>query len=383
VHRWRVTLFYLLALSLAACETAEVHTRVNGADTQPLVIEQDASPEDLYFELVRLHSVGLIDLNRISALQASMDEVDARYEGTEDHHEQLRQLLAATLRRTHGELRRGEDRALLEAREGQAYARRMHRAGVHEAQQYAEGTLLIAGMMGVPTSEGDVVLMVAVPVGGYVVVKVAGVTLKRVPFLLRKFRTADEVVDGAKALGLRPRYAATQEELRALAGDAAAKAADDLPSHIGTGNGQEGGKVNPWNPTDRKDNCTACVTSVLHNSLKGYFEHSAKEIEKLFGYTGRERRFTPQDSLRYIEKATGLVASQKPVSMLGTKVPVGHYAIFTRWEGGAYQHVIYGRVTLTGRVVIFDPQSMTHLTYEQMLKEYGGKARPYLLESAE
>jgi hypothetical protein len=120
VHDWRSALFYLLTLSLAACETADINTRMDGADTQPLVIEQDAPPEDLYFELVRLHSAGLIDPTRMSALQASMDEVDARYEGTGDHHEQLRQLLAATLRRTHGELRRGEDRALLEAREGQA-----------------------------------------------------------------------------------------------------------------------------------------------------------------------------------------------------------------------------------------------------------------------
>ncbi len=382
MHRWKPALLCLLAVSLAACETAGVHARTDSPDPQPFVIDQEASPEDLYFEVVRLHSTGLLDSSRLTSLQTSLDEVDARYEGTEDHREQLRQVIVSTLRRTYDELRHGQDRTLLEAREGQAYAQRLNHAGAREAQHYAEGTLLVAGMLGVPTSKGDVVLMVAVPIGGYVVMKVTGVTLKRVPFLLRKFKTADELMDSAKALGLRPRYAATQAEVRRLAGHEAAEAVEGLP-HIGTGTEQRGGQFNPWNPSDRKDNCTACVASVLHNSLEGYFKYSAHDIEKLFGYTGRERRFTPQDSLRYLEKVTGLKASQKPVSMLGAKAPVGHYAIFTRWEDGAYQHVVYGRVTLTGRVVVFDPQSLAHLTYEQMLEEYGGKARPYLLELAE
>ena len=116
----------------------------------------------------------------------------------------------------------------------------------------------------------------------------------------------------------------------------------------------------------------------------GYFEHSsADELERLFGYTGRERRFDPEKSLRYIEKATGLKASSKPVAMVGDRAPVGHYAVFTRWENGGYRHVMYGRVAPTGRVTIFDPQSMTHMSYEQMLKQNGGKALPYLLEAAE
>ncbi|HYO55217.1 hypothetical protein [Archangium sp.] len=102
--RWRSALFYLLAVSLAACETADVNTRLDSSGAQPLVIEQDTSPKDLYFEVVRLHSAGLLDSSRMAALQTNLDEVDARYEGTEDHLEQLRQLLAATLRRTHREL---------------------------------------------------------------------------------------------------------------------------------------------------------------------------------------------------------------------------------------------------------------------------------------
>ena len=63
--------------------------------------------------------------------------------------------------------------------------------------------------------------MVAVPVGGYVVVKVGGMALERAAFMLRRLRSVDDVVDRAKALGLRPRYAASETELRAVAGDAA------------------------------------------------------------------------------------------------------------------------------------------------------------------
>ncbi|WNG24542.1 hypothetical protein F0U62_11305 [Cystobacter fuscus] len=378
--QWKPVLLCFLAVSLAACEAPEANTRTSSADAKPFFIDQDASPEDLYFEVARLQSAGLVDSGRMRALQASLDEVDARYEGSEDHREQLRQVIATTLRRTYDELRRGEDRALVEAREGQAYAQRLHQTGVREAQQYAEGSLLVAGMLGVPTSKGDVLLMVVVPVGGHVVMKMAGVALKHVPFLLRRFRTADEVVEGAKKLGLRPRYVSTREELRQLEGDAAAKALDNLPPHVGAGGGRSVGKENRWNPSARNDNCTACVASVIRNSLEGYFKYSADEIERLFGYTGRERRFTPQGSLDYLVQATGMKASPQPVSMLDKGAPVGHYAVFTRWEDGNYHHVVYGRVTLTGQVNIFDPQTMEHMTYQQMLKKYG-KAMPYLLEA--
>ncbi|WP_043432660.1 hypothetical protein [Cystobacter fuscus] len=77
--------------------------------------------------------------------------------------------------------------------------------------------------------------------------------------------------------------------------------------------------------------------------------------------------------------AGGLKASSKPIAMLDPKSPVGHYVVFTRWDGD-YQHVVYGRVTLTRRVIIYDPQSMERMTYQEMLKRYG-KAKTYLLEA--
>ncbi|PTL84945.1 hypothetical protein DAT35_07810 [Vitiosangium sp. GDMCC 1.1324] len=375
----------LLAAALSGCGSADRSVRPDDASARVYEAEADASPEELYFELVRLHSAGLLEPGRMDAIRRTLDELDGRYEeGTEAHHEQMRVALASALRRALRDMRRGEDAAVAEAwYEGHAYAGKLYRAGVREAERHAENTLLIAGMMGVPTSEEDLVLMVAIPVGGYVVVKVGGMALKHAAFLMRKLRSVDDVVDRAKALGLRVKYAADEAELRRVAGDEAAETALRTELHVGTNDEPFVGKKNPWNPSNRKDNCTACVATVIHNSLEGYFEHSADELERLFGYAGRERQFNPEKSLRYIEKATGLKASSKPVAMIGGRAPVGHYAVFTHWREGNYHHVVYGRVTPTGRVIIFDPQSMTHMSYAQMLKEAGGRAMPYLLEATE
>jgi hypothetical protein len=169
--------------------------------------------------------------------------------------------------------------------------------------------------------------------------------------------------------------------LRQVAGEEAADAALHTEAHVGAHREQpRPGKENAWNPSDRDDNCTACVATVIRNSMEGYFKYSAADMERLFGYAGRERQFDVNASLRYIEKATGLKATSNSVTMLGG-APVGHYAVFTRWSDGGYKHVVYGRVTPTGRVAIFDPQSMEHMTYEQMLKRYG-KAMPHRLEVA-
>jgi hypothetical protein len=181
--------------------------------------------------------------------------------------------------------------------------------------------------------------------------------------------------------GLPVRYAAGDAELRQVAGDVAADAARRAETHVGAPRGKPGaGKQNVWNPSDRDDNCTACVATVIRNSLEGYFKYTADEMERFFGYTGRERRLSVEESLNYIEKTTGLKATADPVSMLGG-APVGHYAVFTRWSDGGYNHVLYGRITLTGRISIFDPQTMERMTYQQMQSRYG-KARPFRLEVA-
>jgi hypothetical protein len=370
----------LLMAALVGC--GSTNESVPREDTTGVYdVEADASAEELYFELVRLHSAGLLPSGRMESLLRALDEVDSRHEdGSEEHHEQQRVVLVSFLRRALRELRHGQDAAVAEAwHEGRAYARKLNHAGVREAERHAENTLLIAGMMGVPTGKEDLVLMVGIPVGGYVVVKAGGMALQRAAFLMRKLRSVDDVVESTNELNLHMRYAANEAELRQVAGDVAADAVLRREAHVGThGEKRLLGKENAWNPSDRDDNCTACVATVIRNSLEGYFKYSADEMERLFGYAGRERQFDEKASLLYIEKATGLTATSKPVTMLGG-APVGHYAVFTRWSDGGYKHVVYGRVTPTGRVTIFDPQTMEHMTYPQMLKRYG-KAMPYRLE---
>ncbi|MFY0583596.1 hypothetical protein ACN28S_63200 [Cystobacter fuscus] len=372
----------LLMAALVGCGSTNesVHPDANsGVDD----VEADASAEELYFELVRIHSAGLLPPGRMEALLLALDEVDSRHEeGSQEHHEQQRVVLVSFLRRALRELRQGEDAAVVEAwHEGRAYARKLNHAGVREAERYAENTLQIAGMMGVPTSKEDLVLMVGIPVGGYVVVKAGGMLIQRATFLMRKLRSVDDVVEHAKVLKLHMRYAANETELRQVAGEVATDAVLRTEAHVGTHQEKRLlGKENAWNPSDRDDNCTACVATVIRNSLEGYFKYSVDEMERLFGYAGRERQFDEKASLRYIEKATGLKATSKPVAMLGG-APVGHYAVFTRWSNGGYKHVVYGRVTPTGRVTIFDPQTLEHMTYPQMLKRYG-KAMPYRLGAA-
>lgn len=85
--------------------------------------------------------------------------------------------------------------------------------------------------------------------------------------------------------------------------------------------------------------------------------------------------------MAYIEKATGLRASAKSTSMLDPQAAPGHHAVFTDWQDGTYRHVVYGRVTPTGRVIIFDPQSGKRMSYDQMRRTYGVRAAPYLLEA--
>lgn len=195
----------LLAAVSISCGSADESVRRDGS-AEEYHIEANASPEELYFELVRLHSAGLLAPERMDAVLRALDDVDSRHEeGSEAHHEQHRVALASSLRRALRELRQGEDSAVAEAQySGRAYARKLNRTGVREAERYAENTLVIAGMMGVPTGKEDLVLMVAIPVGGYVVVKMGGMALKRAAFLMRKLRSVDDVVDRRRTLGIPP-----------------------------------------------------------------------------------------------------------------------------------------------------------------------------------
>jgi hypothetical protein len=151
---------------------------------------------------LRLHAQGLLTSRRLEELQHRLAVVDELYAGDADHEALLRKTLSVQLRLAASEARR-EDVLALEAQEGRTYAHRLNQAGVKAAAGGASGVVFIAGMLGVPTSQGEALLMVAVPVGGYLLVKVGGMALKRAAFLLRSARNANEVVARASKLGLK------------------------------------------------------------------------------------------------------------------------------------------------------------------------------------
>src|SRR5687767_2977222 len=157
-------------------------------------LPEDAAPEDLYWEVLRLRAAGLLSEQTFAQVQQGLDVVEAYYAADRDHDDQVRRILAAALRRTYRTEPGGENADLHDAQGGRAYARRLHSAGVREAEKYAQRTILIAGMLGVPTSKGELALIVALPAGGYLVGKIAALTYKKASLLLRKFRTPDEVL---------------------------------------------------------------------------------------------------------------------------------------------------------------------------------------------
>jgi hypothetical protein len=187
---------------------------------------EDAAPEELYWEVLRLHAAGLLSEQTFAQVQRGLDVVEAHYAADGDHDDQMRRILVTALRQTYRAEPGDENAHLRDAQEGRAYARRLHSAGTREAKKYAQRTILIAGMLGVPTSKGELALIVALPAGGYLVGKVAALTYKKTALLLRKLRTPDEVLSRAGALGIRVERVESKAGLEGLIGKDAAASVD-------------------------------------------------------------------------------------------------------------------------------------------------------------
>ncbi|PTL77560.1 hypothetical protein [Vitiosangium sp. GDMCC 1.1324] len=183
-------------------------------DLTALVAPPHASADDLYFEVLRLHDRGFIPPGHFDSLRRSIHEQTWGLP-EQQARETCRTLLLSFLRRTLRESSSGERSGELAAElEVRGHARRMYQAGVREAQQYAEATVLLAGVLGIPTSKGEAVLMVATAGRGFVLVKLK-MALKRVPLLLRELRGAEEVVQWASKHGHRVQHLADEAALRA------------------------------------------------------------------------------------------------------------------------------------------------------------------------
>ncbi|MBN1203911.1 MAG: hypothetical protein JXB05_03170 [Myxococcaceae bacterium] len=199
---------------LVGCFSVDEAVRPTQLSFGTYEVDPDGSVEDLFFEALRLRSAGLLGQQRMEELQASLTVVDDVYARDADYDVLLRNALLSHLRLASSEVPR-EDILALEGHAGRAYARRLHRVGVKASGQYAEGMILIAGMAGIPTSQQEALLMVAIPAGGYLLVKIGGMALKRAAFLLRHCKSADDVVRSADGLGFRVQKVADTPSLRA------------------------------------------------------------------------------------------------------------------------------------------------------------------------
>jgi hypothetical protein len=203
-----------LALALAACLACDAgrvpDTRSPGADP----IDQNASAEDLYFEFVRLQSLGLVSGERMEALNGSLDLVEADPD-VADRPRAARDAVASMMRRTLGELKKS-DPELLDALEAREYARRINRQGIAVSADLGEVTLTVAGLLGVPTSKSELALLALMPAGGYLVGKIANVAFKRALFMLRRTRSIDELVMASERVGLEFRIARGSPELASI-----------------------------------------------------------------------------------------------------------------------------------------------------------------------
>lgn len=230
------------AILILACCTASGPAR---CEDDLFGLPENAAPEELYWEVLRLQAAGLLGEQEFARVQRELDIVDAHYATDTARDELVRGVLVAALRRTYRAVPTEEDAPSREAQEGRAYARRLHYAGVREAGRYAERALLIAGMLGVPTSKEELALIVVLPAGGYLVGKVVGLTYKKAALLLRKLRTPDEVLTGGSALGIRVERVESRAALERLIGKDAAASFwghwNDYPKV--TVNGQEYARV--------------------------------------------------------------------------------------------------------------------------------------------
>ncbi|QRN93038.1 hypothetical protein JRI60_27950 [Archangium violaceum] len=181
-------------------------------------VEESDTADDLFNAAERFESAGLLAAGSMEGITAAINFVEERYADDKDLGFLRKEAIASGIRRgfhARKQLSDSFDREVLEGWDGRAYAVKLNREGVKQADEYAERTVLVAGMMGVPTSKGDLVLMAATAGGGYIVVKVGGVALKRARMYFRNLKSADEVVGWARSTGQQIQHYSDESALRA------------------------------------------------------------------------------------------------------------------------------------------------------------------------
>ena len=151
--------------------------------------------------------------------------------------------------------------------------------------------------------------------------------------------------------------------------------------HIGASGRRGSGRTNHINPSNRRDNCIAGVCAVVRNKQNraGTDFETADDIERTFGWVGRSRQIQTAEALDYIEDAVSGRVSRSPSTFMSDNSPTGHYAIIAG-RPNARAHVVYGRITPNGRRAIYDPQRGQSLSWEDLVRRYGGAVAHRIIE---
>jgi hypothetical protein len=136
--------------------------------------------------------------------------------------------------------------------------------------------------------------------------------------------------------------------------------------------------------------CTACTSAAMINKTRSITDPdqfiTALQVEKANGLTRSTRAggLSQQDSLAYIEKATGL-QNKGNISFMNPDSPAGHYAFYVGRRDGDLEHVLYAYKPNAndgiGRYV-YDPQIDRYYddwaeALEERFGQYNGRGQSF------
>ena len=163
---------------------------------------------------------------------------------------------------------------------------------------------------------------------------------------------------------------------------------EDIPNtsssgHVGSSSDvTEAGRANPINPSNRQDNCTACVSATVINRLDGRGADellTADDVERLYGFTGTSRGFSPADSISFVENATGTTGVR--AHLFSESAEVGNYAITVERRSDSMGHIVFGERLSNGESIIYDPQVDRYLSIDEFTNLYK-KSQTFFLQTA-
>ncbi len=165
--------------------------------------EFEAGPDDTNDDLLvlfsQLRASGFASEERERMLGKSLEVGVVRYGGDKDYSKVERSVIIGQIMSSLTDPASAEERLRRSGYEGRDYARALQQAGIDAAQTGAEATVLVAGMLGTPSSKSDVALMIGIPVAGVVLSKLVTVAKPVLGKVIRATlgKTGDDAIRAA------------------------------------------------------------------------------------------------------------------------------------------------------------------------------------------